>query len=158
MFVFIASLLVFYLGFLYIFIIKICLWVCSLWSGHPIDKNDDIGVEDFFRGIRNIIKISNLKKILHRIHTPMNTLTKDMVLFASILDIFAPLLILGYQFYVYLKTGYWQTLSIIDVMQYYEISWALSPGDWYELWNILNMINISVPVFIIGICIALVAF
>ena len=68
---------------------------------------------------------------------------------ALLIGILAPICIFGYQILTYLKTGFWQSISVINVMQYYGIKWAFVPNDWLGLWKLLNMVNISVPIFII---------
>jgi len=59
---------------------------------------------------------------------------------------FSPIFILGFQIINYLKKGFWEPLSLIDILQYFHINWALWPTNWIGLWKILNVLNASVPI------------
>ena len=61
----------------------------------------------------------------------------------------SPIIILGYQCFLYLRTGVWESLSIIDFMIKFNYSWAINPTSWMGLHNILDYINISIPLFFI---------
>lgn len=50
---------------------------------------------------------------------------------------------LGYQIYLFLKTGLWVGFSIIDALDYFNILWAKQPDNWRGIWNILNCLNPS---------------
>lgn len=73
------------------------------------------------------------------------------------LSIFCPFFVIGYQIFLYLKNGFWQSLSIIDVLSYFNIPWAVWPNDWIGLWKVLNFINISIPVSFIFLILACIA-
>ncbi|BCA95559.1 hypothetical protein TUM19329_19200 [Legionella antarctica] len=68
---------------------------------------------------------------------------------AIFIGIFSSIIILGFQILKYLKTGNWSSLSLIDIMRYYEVGWAEQPHDWFGLWYALNSIHISIIIFLI---------
>lgn len=63
--------------------------------------------------------------------------------------ILIPIIIWGYQVFTYLKYGFWEGVSIINVLSYMEVSWAQAPSSWVGLWKILNYINAGFGGFLI---------
>ena len=60
------------------------------------------------------------------------------------------ILILGVQIYEYLRSGEWQSLSIISLMQFFKIQWALMPSDWIGLYNVMDMVPLSLAALVAG--------
>ncbi len=78
---------------------------------------------------------------------------KDQIEEATILIfvglmIFAPLGILGWQAYGYLRNGQWISLSVLDAFRWMDVKWAFAPTDWIGLYKLLESTPLSVGVFI----------
>jgi hypothetical protein len=58
--------------------------------------------------------------------------------------------IVAWQIYTYLKDGEWQSVSLITCLQYFNNTWATTPNDWQGLWNVLNMIPLSIMLLVIA--------
>lgn len=56
----------------------------------------------------------------------------------------------GYQVYLFLKEGIWEMTSIIDVLVWLEMKWAIDPDDWLGVWKILDKIPVGLVLIIIG--------
>ena len=81
----------------------------------------------------------------------MSTDKDDLIKFLVCLAfIFGGLGVVGWQVYEYLRYNTWNSLSVINAMQWMKIQWALNPADWIGLYNILCMIPLSLTMIVIG--------
>jgi hypothetical protein len=55
-----------------------------------------------------------------------------------------------YQIYGFLRTGDWQSISIVDCLLYAGMEWAKEPSDWVGFWKLLNYFPFSLSLFIAG--------
>jgi|GEM_PF-1697606 hypothetical protein len=104
-------------------------------------------IKIYFRKILNeeIIKSPSV------IQTTSNLLLKSSVIMRHIISdvtvtllgllILSPVVMLFYQIYFYLQTGKSFSLSIIDLLIYFNNSWAIYPTNWLGLWNVLDKLN-----------------
>ena len=58
--------------------------------------------------------------------------------------------IITWQIYIYLKNDEWNSVSLITGLKYLNNSWAAHPNDWEGLWNILNMVPLSVILLVLA--------
>jgi hypothetical protein len=86
-------------------------------------------------------------KYKNRFEPLIDVILTCTAIFFLLCAILGPIISLSYQILKYLKTGFWPSLSIIDIMKYFEINWATSPNDWFGLWQILNFLNFSILIF-----------
>jgi hypothetical protein len=56
--------------------------------------------------------------------------------------------ILGYQSYVWLRTGQWVPISIVSLLGYLGFEWAVAPDDWLGVHRVLGSIPLSLAVFL----------
>ncbi len=59
--------------------------------------------------------------------------------------------IIGWQVYSYLRSGEWIGVSIITGLQNIDMEWAHNPGSWVGLYQVLDLINLGVAVWISGL-------
>ena len=62
--------------------------------------------------------------------------------------------VVGWQVYEYLRYNIWTPVSVINVLQWMEMGWAINPRDWLGLYNILIKIPLSLTMMWIGWLIA----
>lgn len=57
---------------------------------------------------------------------------------------------LGYQVFMYLKTGVWSEMSVITVMVMFGSKWASYPQSWIGLYNVFDWLHAGfvIPLFI----------
>ena len=55
------------------------------------------------------------------------------------------------QIYIYLRTGIWSPLSIIDGLRYLGFKWASYPTDWKGIWDILQKFPLPLTLVAISI-------
>lgn len=108
-----------------------------------LNKNPDLAKNVLKKQNQNATKWNVIKK---NIVEPICSLLGLLFIFLAILG---PILTICYQMLEYLKKGFWGSLSLIDVMRYFKIKWALMPQDWFGLWNLLNFINVAFFIFFI---------
>jgi hypothetical protein len=59
-------------------------------------------------------------------------------------------LILGVQIYEYLRNGSWHSLSVISLLQFFDVEWALMPSDWMGLYNMMDIVPLSLAALVAG--------
>jgi hypothetical protein len=59
----------------------------------------------------------------------------------------------GWQAYAYLRTSFWNPISVITMLEVMKVVWALHPNDWLGLYKILKEIPLSITLFIVGLCV-----
>jgi len=57
----------------------------------------------------------------------------------------------GWQAYEYLRTSLWNPISIITMLEWMKVVWAIHPNDWFGLYKILKEIPLSITLFIVGL-------
>ncbi|GEM_PF-3070994 len=62
--------------------------------------------------------------------------------------------VFGKQCYTYLRYGEWVPRSVIDLMEMFEVRWAMSPDDWIGLHKVLDWTPMSVALILTGIVLA----
>lgn len=64
------------------------------------------------------------------------------------------LFIFGWQIYVYFRSGFRVSYSIIDVLKYINIDWAHQPSDWIGFYNMFDSIPASLGLMVVGLIFA----
>lgn len=121
--------------FIYLFVIKTIRWI-EIFNNEP-NPTKDKNINDIFKFVRRM----NTDELKGEIFGLLG-------LISILISLISPFLIIGYQIILYLKNGFWQPISIIDALRYFEVKWASWPYDWIGLWKILDQINVSIPIFI----------
>lgn len=67
--------------------------------------------------------------------------------FASLV---AGLLVLGWQGLTWLTTSTWRPLTVLDVLIWMHIRWAVSPGNWADLHQMLAHAPLSLALIGVG--------
>lgn len=81
----------------------------------------------------------------------MNTDKDDFIKFiAAITLIFGGLGVVGWQVYEFLRNNSWNPVSVVTALQWMKIQWALNPTDWIGLYNILQMVPLSLMMIVSG--------
>src|SRR3970040_483024 len=79
----------------------------------------------------------------------------DFVLFMLWLEFAtASLLVLGviaFQLYAWLRTGAWEPISVVTLLAFVGLEWAISPNDWLGVHRILNFIPLSLTFFVLAL-------
>ena len=68
---------------------------------------------------------------------------------------FAALGVLGWQAVSWLKTGEWQTLTLMTGLASFGVEWASSPNGWIGIYNLLKHVPLTVAAFWTGMVPAL---
>lgn len=55
-----------------------------------------------------------------------------------------------WQVYYYLRFNVWISVSVITALEWMKIGWAMSPSDWFGLFNVLNYIPLSISMVVFG--------
>lgn len=71
------------------------------------------------------------------------------------LGLFAAVGVLGWQAVGWLKTGDWQTLTLLSVLASGGVGWASSPNTWIGIHNLLKHVPLTIAVFWTGMVPAL---
>jgi hypothetical protein len=58
--------------------------------------------------------------------------------------------LLGWQAYEYLRYNFWTPISVITVLEWMKVGWALNPTDWWGLYNLLKAIPLSLTFLVVG--------
>ena len=66
------------------------------------------------------------------------------------LGLFGGLGMLGYQIYMYLRSGEWYSFSVITGLRWLNVQWAFYPKEWIGLYKILDDFPLSLGIFICG--------
>jgi hypothetical protein len=61
-----------------------------------------------------------------------------------------------YQVYVYLKNGYWLSISVLDFLIFIKIEWAINPVEWAGIAHIFNILPLSITPALFVVFIALI--
>ena len=61
--------------------------------------------------------------------------------------LFTAIGILGWQALTWLKTGEWQTLTLMSALASFGVKWASSPESWIGIYNLLKEIPLTVALF-----------
>jgi hypothetical protein len=70
----------------------------------------------------------------------------------------AGLLVLGWQALTWLTRSTWKPLTVLDVLNWLHIRWAISPGSWAELHQMLAHAPLSLSLLgVAGVCFLLYA-
>jgi hypothetical protein len=77
-------------------------------------------------------------------------MNKDTEIFGFSLMLCA-ICLLGWQAYEYLRYSFWTPISIITMLEWMKVGWALNPTDWLGLYNLLNKTPLSLTTFVVGI-------
>lgn len=72
------------------------------------------------------------------------------------LAFFAALGVLGWQAIDWMRTGEWQTLTLISSLAIFGVQWASSPNSWIGIHNLLRNVPLTVAVFWAGMVPALI--
>lgn len=59
------------------------------------------------------------------------------------------------QIYDFLRTGSWESFTVIHFLTDLGSEWAIEPNNWYGLWNILSYIPMSIATLIIGLVVVI---
>ncbi len=67
----------------------------------------------------------------------------------GLIMVLAPLGILGWQFYGFLRYGTWRSMSIIDAFKLLDYKWAYAPTDWIGLHRAFDWMPLSLAIILV---------
>lgn len=59
--------------------------------------------------------------------------------------------LVGFQIYTYLRTAFWEPMSLIDGLAYLGLGWAKDPKDWSGAWEMADKVPLSAVFILLGI-------